>query len=68
MVKSGIPSQYAHTVYAPSMYGQTAYGFGGAAPGIPMLAMPMGVAGPPFNGYGRDFDRASSGRLILSFP
>ncbi|XP_016334724.1 lipolysis-stimulated lipoprotein receptor-like isoform X1 [Sinocyclocheilus anshuiensis] len=60
MVKSGIPGQYAHTVYAPSMYGQPAYGIGGAAPGIPMLPMPVGIAGPPSNGYGRDFDRASS--------
>uniref|UniRef100_A0A673KAT2 Lipolysis-stimulated lipoprotein receptor-like n=1 Tax=Sinocyclocheilus rhinocerous TaxID=307959 RepID=A0A673KAT2_9TELE len=60
MVKSGIPSQYAHTVYNPSMYGQPAYGIGGAAPGIPMLPMPVGVAGPPSYGYGRDFDRASS--------
>lgn len=59
MVKSGIPpSQYAHTLYAPSMYGQPAYG---AAPGIPMLPMPAGVAGPPVNGYGRDYDGASSG-------
>ncbi|XP_050985936.1 lipolysis-stimulated lipoprotein receptor isoform X1 [Labeo rohita] len=57
MVKSGVPSQYAATVYAPSMYGQPAYG---AAPGIPMLPMPVGVAGHPSNGYGRDFDGASS--------
>ncbi|XP_057206321.1 lipolysis-stimulated lipoprotein receptor isoform X2 [Triplophysa rosa] len=58
MVKSGIPpSQYAPTVYAPSMYGQPAYG---AAPGIPLLPMPVGVAGPPSNGYGRDYDGASS--------
>ncbi|XP_077064131.1 lipolysis-stimulated lipoprotein receptor isoform X4 [Siphateles boraxobius] len=60
MAKSGIPSQYAPTVYAPSMYGQPAYGVGGAAHGIPMLPMPMGVAGPPSNGYGRDYDGASS--------
>ncbi|XP_067306487.1 lipolysis-stimulated lipoprotein receptor isoform X4 [Pseudorasbora parva] len=58
MVKSGVPSHYAATVYAPSMYGQPVYG--GAAPGIPMLPMPMGVAGPPSNGYGRDYDGASS--------
>lgn len=59
MVKSGIPpSQYAPTLYAPSMYGQPAYG---AAPGIPMLPMPAGMTGPPSNGYGRDFDGASSG-------
>ncbi|XP_051718613.1 lipolysis-stimulated lipoprotein receptor isoform X4 [Ctenopharyngodon idella] len=60
MAKSGVPSQYAPTLYAPSMYGQPAYGVGGAAPGIPMLPMPMGVAGPPSNGYGRDYDGASS--------
>ncbi|XP_067221195.1 lipolysis-stimulated lipoprotein receptor isoform X1 [Chanodichthys erythropterus] len=57
MAKSGVPSQYAPTLYAPSMYGQPAYG---AAPGMPMLPMPMGVAGPPSNGYGRDYDGASS--------
>lgn len=58
MVKSGVPpSQYAPTLYAPSMYGQPAYG---AAPGMPMLPMPAGVGGPHSNGYGRDFDGASS--------
>ncbi|KAK2880855.1 hypothetical protein Q8A67_018123 [Cirrhinus molitorella] len=57
MVKSGVPSQYAATLYAPSMYGQPAYG---ASQGIPMLPMPVGVNGPPSNGYGRDFDGASS--------
>ncbi|XP_058601384.1 lipolysis-stimulated lipoprotein receptor isoform X4 [Onychostoma macrolepis] len=60
MAKSGVPSQYAATLYAPSMYGQPAYGVGGAPPGIPMLPMPMGAAGPYSNGYGRDFDGASS--------
>ncbi|XP_059370073.1 lipolysis-stimulated lipoprotein receptor-like isoform X2 [Carassius carassius] len=60
MVKSGVPSQYAATLYAPSMYGQPAYGVGGPAPGIPMLPMPMGAPGPLSNGYGRDFDGASS--------
>lgn len=68
MAKSGIPSQYAATLYAQSMYGQPAYGGGGAMPGIPMLPMPMGAAGPLSNGYGRDFDEASSGRLVLSSP
>ncbi|XP_051963753.1 lipolysis-stimulated lipoprotein receptor-like [Xyrauchen texanus] len=60
MVKSGVQSQYAPTLYAPSMYGQPAYGVGGAAPGIPMLPMPAGFAGTPSNGYGRDYDGASS--------
>ncbi|XP_026137968.1 lipolysis-stimulated lipoprotein receptor isoform X2 [Carassius auratus] len=60
MVKSGVPSQYAASMYAPSMYGQPAYGVGGPAPGIPMLPMPMGAPGPLSNGYGRDFDGASS--------
>ncbi|XDV32045.1 hypothetical protein PO909_002946 [Leuciscus waleckii] len=60
MAKSGVPSQYAPTVYAPSMYGQPPYGVGGAAHGLPMLPMPMGIAGPPSNGYGRDYDGASS--------
>lgn len=68
MAKSGVPSQYAPTIYAPSMYGQPAYGVGGAPHGMPMLPMPMGVAGPPSNGYGRDYDGASSGRLVLSLP
>ncbi|XP_052471845.1 lipolysis-stimulated lipoprotein receptor-like isoform X1 [Carassius gibelio] len=62
MSKSGIPSQYAHTVYAQSMHGQPTFGVGGAAPGIPLLPMQVGVAGPPFNGYGKDFDRANSDR------
>ncbi|XP_018937121.1 lipolysis-stimulated lipoprotein receptor isoform X1 [Cyprinus carpio] len=60
MVKSGVPSQYAATLYASSMYGQPAYGVGGPTPGIPMLPMPGGAAGPLSNGYGRDFDGASS--------
>ncbi|XP_056126722.1 lipolysis-stimulated lipoprotein receptor isoform X3 [Rhinichthys klamathensis goyatoka] len=63
MAKSGVPSQYAPTVYAPSMYGQPAYGVGGGAHGMPMLPMPMGhtmAMGPPSNGYGRDYDGASS--------
>ncbi|TRY94155.1 hypothetical protein DNTS_026145, partial [Danionella cerebrum] len=60
MVKSGVPSQYAATVYAPSMYGQPAYGVSGAAPGIPMVPMPVAIGIPPSNGYGRDYDGASS--------
>ncbi|XP_056329465.1 lipolysis-stimulated lipoprotein receptor isoform X2 [Danio aesculapii] len=60
MVKSGIPSQYAATAYAQSMYGQPAYGVGAAMPGIPMMPMQMAVGGPPSNGYGRDYDGASS--------
>lgn len=68
MVKSGVPSQYAATLYASSMYGQPAYGVGGPTPGIPMLPMPGGVGGPLSNGYGRDFDGASSGKLVLSLP
>ncbi len=68
MAKSGVPSQYAPTLYAPSMYSQPAYGVGGAMPGIPMFPMPVSAAGPQSNGYGRDFDGASSGRLVLSSP
>lgn len=68
MAKSGVPSQYAPTIYTQSMYGQPAYGVGGAVHGLPMLPMPMGVAGPPSNGYGRDYDGASSGQLFLSLP
>lgn len=61
-VKKGIASQYAATVYAPSMYGQPAYG-GMSQQGIPLLPLPNGVgAAPPQNGYSRDYDGASSGK------
>ncbi|XP_021416427.2 lipolysis-stimulated lipoprotein receptor isoform X1 [Oncorhynchus mykiss] len=61
-VKSGIPSHYAPTLYAPSMYPQPPYGGGMQQPGIPMLPLPQGMGGPPLhpNGYGREYDRASS--------
>uniref|UniRef100_A0A4W5QI68 Lipolysis stimulated lipoprotein receptor n=1 Tax=Hucho hucho TaxID=62062 RepID=A0A4W5QI68_9TELE len=61
-VKSGIPSHYAPTLYAPSMYAQPPYGGGMQQPGIPMLPLPQGMGGPPLhpNGYGRDYDGASS--------
>ncbi|XP_027003780.1 lipolysis-stimulated lipoprotein receptor isoform X1 [Tachysurus fulvidraco] len=58
-VKAGVPSQYAASMFAPSLYGQPAY-MGGPSPPIPMLPMPQGVNAPPSNGYGRDFDAASS--------
>ncbi|KAK7172024.1 hypothetical protein R3I93_004345 [Phoxinus phoxinus] len=61
MAKSGgVSSQYPHTLYASSMYGKPGYGVGGSAHGITMLPMPLGVGGPPSNGYGRDYDGASS--------
>uniref|UniRef100_A0A8C8G4V2 Ig-like domain-containing protein n=1 Tax=Oncorhynchus tshawytscha TaxID=74940 RepID=A0A8C8G4V2_ONCTS len=61
-VKSGIPSHYAPTLYAPSMYPQPPYGGGMQQPSIPMLPLPQGMGGPPLhpNGYGREYDRASS--------
>ncbi|KAJ3598448.1 hypothetical protein NHX12_001958 [Muraenolepis orangiensis] len=51
-VKKGIPSQYAPTLYPPSMYSQPGY----IQPSIPMLPLP----GSQQNGYGREFDGASS--------
>ncbi|XP_010903641.2 lipolysis-stimulated lipoprotein receptor isoform X2 [Esox lucius] len=62
-VKSGIPSQYAPTVYAPSMYAHPAYGgVMQQQPGMPMLPYPQGAGGPQQypNGYGREYDGASS--------
>lgn len=59
-VKSGVPSQYAASLFAPSVYGQPVY-MAGPSPPIPMLPMPQGVVAAPSNGYGRDFDTASSG-------
>ncbi|XP_031169675.2 lipolysis-stimulated lipoprotein receptor isoform X1 [Sander lucioperca] len=57
--KGGMPmSQYAPTLYAPSMYAQPAYG---GQPGMPLLPLPNGAGPlPPQNGYGRDYDGASS--------
>lgn len=65
-VKKGVPSQYATTLYAPSMYAQPAYGgpqsaYGGPQPAIPLLPLPNGAGmAPSHNGYGRDYDGASS--------
>ncbi|TDH11458.1 hypothetical protein EPR50_G00061080 [Perca flavescens] len=59
-VKKGVMpmSQYAPTLYAPSMYAQPAYG---GQPGMPLLPLPNGAGPlPPQNGYGRDYDGASS--------
>ncbi|XP_020791786.1 lipolysis-stimulated lipoprotein receptor isoform X1 [Boleophthalmus pectinirostris] len=58
-VKKGMASQYAATLYAPSMYGQPAYS-GMNQPAMPMLPIPNGMGGPPPNNYGRDYDGASS--------
>ncbi|KAM7421360.1 hypothetical protein PAMA_015483 [Pampus argenteus] len=58
-VKKGVPSHYAPTLYAPSMYAQPAYG--GPLmnqPPMPLLPLPNGAH--PQNGYGRDYDGASS--------
>uniref|UniRef100_A0A3Q1HZI8 Ig-like domain-containing protein n=2 Tax=Anabas testudineus TaxID=64144 RepID=A0A3Q1HZI8_ANATE len=61
-VKKGVPSHYAATLYAPSMYGQPVYG--GSVmnqPVMPLLPIPNGAGPPPpHNGYGRDYDGASS--------
>ncbi|XP_022074284.2 lipolysis-stimulated lipoprotein receptor isoform X1 [Acanthochromis polyacanthus] len=61
-VKKGVASQYAPTLYAPSMYAQPAYG--GPLinqPAMPLLPLPNGLgAPPPQNGYGHDYDGASS--------
>ncbi|CAJ1062803.1 lipolysis-stimulated lipoprotein receptor isoform X2 [Xyrichtys novacula] len=61
-VKKGVPSQYATTLYAPSMYAQPPYtGPLANQPAIPLLPLPNGVGGvPPPNGYGREYDVASS--------
>ncbi|XP_034057098.1 lipolysis-stimulated lipoprotein receptor isoform X1 [Gymnodraco acuticeps] len=61
--KGGIPmSQYAPTLYAPSMYAQPGYGQPGyGQPGMPILPLPNGAGyPPPHNGYGREYDAASS--------
>lgn len=60
-VKKGMASQYAATMYAPSMYGQPVYTGGLHQPAMPMLPLPNGAGGPPpLNSYGREYDGASS--------
>lgn len=68
-VKKGVASQYAPTIYAPSMYGQPAYsGALMTQPGMPLLPLPNGVgAGPPQSSYGREYDAASSGNSCVLF-
>ncbi|KAF7670449.1 hypothetical protein LDENG_00074440 [Lucifuga dentata] len=59
-VKKGMPG-YASTLYAPNMYAQPAYAGVMNQPGLPLLPLPNGVGPPPpQNGYGREYDRASS--------
>ncbi|XP_018582379.2 lipolysis-stimulated lipoprotein receptor isoform X2 [Scleropages formosus] len=59
-VKSGVPSHYAPTLYAPSMYAQPPYGGAVQNPiAIPLLPQPINPVSQP-NGYGRDYDGASS--------
>ncbi|CAN9513886.1 unnamed protein product [Ophioblennius macclurei] len=61
-VKKGVANQYAPTLYAPSMYAQPPYG-GPLVnqPAMPLLPLPNGAGPPPpQNGYGRDYDGASS--------
>lgn len=65
-MKKGVASQYAPTLYAPSMYSQPAYG-GMNPQGIPLFPLPNGTgATQPPNGYGREYDGASSGKLFSS--
>lgn len=66
-VKKGVPSHYAATLYAPSVYSQPVYtGPLMNQPAIPLLPVPNGAGPPPpQNGYGRDYDGASSGRSCL---
>ncbi|CAL8261847.1 unnamed protein product [Boreogadus saida] len=71
MVKRGAPGQYAMPGYPPGqytqpgyppsqgMYDQPAYAAGGQ-PGMPMLPMPNMHPQQPHNGYGREYDGASS--------
>ncbi|KAM4580472.1 lipolysis-stimulated lipoprotein receptor isoform 2-T2 [Odontesthes bonariensis] len=61
-VKKGMPGQYAASYFAPSIYAQPVYGGPQShQPGMPMLPLPNGVGhAPPHNGYGRDYDGASS--------
>ncbi|XP_072249877.1 lipolysis-stimulated lipoprotein receptor [Leuresthes tenuis] len=61
-VKKGVSSQYAPTYFAPSMYAQPVYGGPQShQPAMPLLPLPNGVGhAPPHNGYGRDYDGASS--------
>uniref|UniRef100_A0A8C6LSC1 Lipolysis stimulated lipoprotein receptor n=4 Tax=Nothobranchiidae TaxID=405002 RepID=A0A8C6LSC1_NOTFU len=57
-VKKGLPTQYAPTLYAPSMYGQPIYGGSqGNQTAMPLLPI---ASGHPQNGYGHDYDGASS--------
>ncbi|XP_061573334.1 lipolysis-stimulated lipoprotein receptor isoform X2 [Cololabis saira] len=61
-VKKGVPSQYAPTLYAASMYAQPVYGGPHTnQPAMPLLPLPNGAGyPPPHNGYGREYDAASS--------
>lgn len=64
-VKKGIPGHYAPTLYAPSMYAQPAYS-GVNQPSFPLLPLPNGAGPPPpQNGYGREYDRVSSGECTV---
>lgn len=66
-MKKGGSNLYAPTLYAPSMYAQPAYsGHLLNQPSMPMLPLPNGAGPPPSqNGYGRDYDGASSGENSL---
>ncbi|KAL2085051.1 hypothetical protein ACEWY4_020569 [Coilia grayii] len=59
-IKSGVPSHYAATMYAPSMYAQPLSAMGGATPAVPMLPLPQPMGMAPSVNYNRDYDHASS--------
>ncbi|XP_024123462.1 lipolysis-stimulated lipoprotein receptor isoform X1 [Oryzias melastigma] len=61
-VKKGMANQYAGGLYAASTYAQPIYGGSQAnQPGMPMLPLPNGAGQPPpQNGYGYEYDGASS--------
>nr|XP_033819468.1 lipolysis-stimulated lipoprotein receptor isoform X2 [Geotrypetes seraphini] len=53
---SGIPSIYAPSVYAPTVYSHPNQ----VKMGPPSAIIPMGPIPPAYNGYGMDYDAASS--------
>ncbi|XP_029432569.1 lipolysis-stimulated lipoprotein receptor isoform X3 [Rhinatrema bivittatum] len=53
---TGVPSIYAPSVYAPSIYSHPNQ----LKMGVPGAVIPMGPVPPTYNGYGMDYDAASS--------
>ncbi|XP_011484003.1 lipolysis-stimulated lipoprotein receptor isoform X1 [Oryzias latipes] len=59
-VKKGMAGQYAASLYPPSTYAQPIYG-GSQVNAMPLLPLPNGAGQPPpHNGYGYEYDGASS--------